>query len=65
MAKIKTEIGKCGCEIPSAKTHENKTKFRCSKCNEFSCGKHVYFYVDGNNISITKNARGICIKCIQ
>lgn len=53
----------CGCEIPATKKFEQKNK--CSKCNNVFCGKHLYFYVDGNNISITKNSKNYCETCYK
>ncbi len=55
----------CGCEIPAAKRYMNKEKFVCSKCGNISCNKHTFTYVDGNNISITKNSKPVCINCLN
>jgi len=54
---MKNIIAKCGCEISA--TNKNK----CSKCGRIFCNKHLYSYVDGNNISITKNSKSYCKKC--
>ena len=35
----------------------------CSKCGKLKTDKELFYYVDGNNISITKNARAYCYKC--
>ena len=42
-----------------------KECFVCSNCGLKFCRKHIYSYVDGNNIAITKNAPALCIKCYQ
>ena len=39
---------------------ENKS---ISKCGASLCDKHSYSYVDGNNISITKNSKPHCERC--
>jgi len=42
-----------------------KQKYTCSICGKVLCGKHSYFYVDGNNGSITKNSPTLCQKCYE
>lgn len=37
----------------------------CEKCKKSLCGEHAYSYVDGNNISITKNAPTLCKECYE
>ncbi len=63
MAERQLIKAECGCEIPAAKKYFNKEKFTCSKCGSINCAKHTFYYVDGNNISITKNAKPFCGKC--
>lgn len=47
----------CGCE--------NKESFTCARCTKNVCGKHIFSRVDGNNISITKNAPEYCASCYR
>ena len=37
----------------------------CAECNKSLCLEHAYSYVDGNNISITKNAPTLCKECYE
>ena len=37
----------------------------CEKCKKSLCSEHAYSYVDGNNISITKNAPTLCKECYE
>ena len=37
----------------------------CAKCGKSLCMEHAYSYVDGNNISITKNAPTLCKECYE
>lgn len=37
----------------------------CAKCKKSLCLEHAYSYVDGNNISITKNAPTLCKECYE
>ncbi len=50
-------LANCGCEI------KKKEAMYCSKCGNIFCPKHLFFYVDGNNISITKNSKPHCERC--
>ena len=43
----------------------NQTKFICKNCGKLLCGKHSFQYVDGNNISITKNSSTLCFECYK
>jgi len=38
---------------------------RCAKCRKSFCLKHLYSYVDGNNISITKHSPELCYECYK
>ncbi len=40
-----------------------KLENKCLKCGEIFCAKHIYFYVDESNESITKNSAGWCRNC--
>lgn len=40
-------------------------KFYCKNCKKSLCPEHAYSYIDGNNISITKNAPTLCKKCYE
>lgn len=62
--KMRMMKGFCGCEIPAAKKYLNKEKYVCSKCGNTCCSKHSFTYVDGNNISITRNAKVVCVRCL-
>lgn len=42
---------------------KSKEQNECSKCGEIFCGKHIFYYVDGNNIAITRNSEGYCRNC--
>ena len=48
---------KCGCEVPKKEIHQ------CSKCAESFCGRHIYYYIDEANISITRNSKPHCKQC--
>lgn len=48
---------KCGDKINA------KDTFHCSECGKTFCPKHIYQYVDGNNISITNNSPYYCKEC--
>ena len=37
----------------------------CAKCGVEKNSKNLFSYVDGNNISITKNAKDYCLKCYK
>jgi hypothetical protein len=39
--------------------------FICSECKEVKCGKHIYYYVDEANKSITKNSKPYCKNCYR
>ena len=44
----------------------DKQLLKPTKCNKFTNVvpyKDLCFYIDGNNIAITKNAKGICKNC--
>ena len=58
---IKMVKAKCGCIIPKTKSLKNT----CSKCKQIFCDKHIYFYIDGNNIAITKNSKPYCFDCYK
>ena len=60
---IKECIAHCGCKIPIAQKYIDKHTFFCSECHGLFCEKHIYFYVDGNNGSITKNSKPHCKEC--
>jgi DNA-directed RNA polymerase subunit RPC12/RpoP len=53
----KYACSKCGKQLYKKET------YRCAKCGKVFCGDHVYSYVDGNNISITKNSPELCADC--
>jgi hypothetical protein len=53
----KYECAQCGKKL------YKKEACRCTKCGKVFCGEHVYSYVDGNNISITKNSPELCADC--
>ena len=36
---------------------------KCAKCGEIKQLNELFCYVDGNNISITKNSPFLCRKC--
>jgi hypothetical protein len=55
--------GSCGCEIPATKKYQDNNT--CSECREVFCAEHLYIYVDGNNISITRNSRPHCEDCYK
>lgn len=42
-----------------------KNNVYCEKCKKSLCMEHAYSYVDGNNISITKNAPTLCKECYE
>ena len=42
-----------------------KNNVYCEKCKKSLCIEHAYSYVDGNNISITKNAPTLCKECYE
>lgn len=48
----------CGCIINNKKQIKH-----CAKCNMTLCEKHQLYYIDGNNIAITKNSKPYCRKC--
>lgn len=35
----------------------------CEECKKSLCEEHAYFYVDGNNISITNSSPYLCNRC--
>jgi len=37
----------------------------CEKCKKSICEEHAYFFVDGNNESITNNSPYLCKKCYE
>jgi hypothetical protein len=46
------------------KTEKELNKYTpCNICKKEIKLRHLYFYVDESNISITNNAKGICNKC--
>ena len=57
-------IEKLKCKECNKKLFKKDT-FICSECKSILCSKHIYFYVDGNNISITKNAKPHCKECYK
>ena len=63
MANRQLKTAKCGCLIPATK--QFAAKHTCSKCGEPCCEKHLYFYVDGNNIAITRNSKLYCEQCYK
>ena len=52
----------CGCIVE----YKNKKELLggyCARCGLEFCGSHLYSYVDGNNIAITRNAKSFCENC--
>lgn len=35
----------------------------CEECKKSLCEEHAYFYVDGNNVSITNSSPYLCKDC--
>lgn len=54
---------KCNDDKCSEILNYKKYKNYCSKCGKVYCDRHIYFYVDGNNIAITRNAPPLCWAC--
>ena len=40
-------------------------KCKCRNCLGWFCERHIYSYVDGNNIAITKNSPLYCLECYR
>jgi len=40
-----------------------KQPTKCSSCNTLKPPQELFIYVDGNNISITKNSPPLCYDC--
>ena len=43
--------------------HHKKDILNCRTCNNISCQKHIYQWVDENNISVTKYQPLLCLVC--
>lgn len=61
MANRQIITAQCGCLVPATKQYAQKHS--CSKCGAVCCDRHLYFYVDENNIAITRNSRPYCAQC--
>jgi hypothetical protein len=60
LKKIKDElemITACGCDV------KKKDISKCSECSQVFCQRHIYYYIDEANISITKNSKPHCEDC--
>lgn len=51
------------CECKTSLT--KGTTHICKKCGHSFCSEHVYTYVDGNNIAITRNSPEYCERCYR
>jgi hypothetical protein len=54
----------CGC-VKSYKYKKDIIVNNCVDCNILLCDKHAYYYIDGNNTSITKNGKCRCLDCYK
>lgn len=43
----------------------NTTKYICQNCKKPFCLSHLYSYVDGCNIAITKHSPLLCLQCYK
>lgn len=46
-------------------TTKRYEKYKCSDCGVVKDGSAIFSYVDGNNISITKNSPELCKDCYE
>ena len=54
-------VYKCAWCVRTGKAKSNIIP--CHRCKELVCGGCTYFYVDGNNIAITRSSHKYCIEC--
>jgi hypothetical protein len=62
MTDIRGAPGTITCDICGEKMTK-KRALQCSECGKTLCRRCVRFYVDGNNISITKYSPPMCRPC--
>ena len=62
--KLKSQTSSFSEVVCSNKPKNKKEKLcQCSLCKEKLPAEDIFYYVDGNNISITKNSPPYCKKC--